>query len=82
MQLQSASLSARGDMGTAGSIMFLLGIGELLEEWTHKKSVGDLAQNDVLKCRKRMAETEDGQELLVSCDRGDRPDDAGCRTYG
>ena len=38
-------------MGTAGSIMFLLGIGELLEEWTHKKSVGDLARSDVLECR-------------------------------
>lgn len=35
----------RGDMKTAGSIMFLLGIGELLEEWTHKKSVGDLARD-------------------------------------
>ena len=31
--------------------MFLLGIGELLEEWTHKKSVGDLARTHVLKCR-------------------------------
>ena len=31
----------RGDTSTAGSIMFLLGIGELLEEWTHKKSVSD-----------------------------------------
>ena len=36
----------RQDMGTAGSVMFLLGIGELLEEWTHKKSVGDLARRD------------------------------------
>ena len=34
----------RQDFGTAGSIMFLLGIGEILEEWTHKKSVGDLAR--------------------------------------
>ncbi len=34
----------RGDIGTAGSIMFMLGIGELLEEWTHKKSVDDLAR--------------------------------------
>ena len=33
----------RQDMGTAGSVMFLLGIGEILEEWTHKKSVADLA---------------------------------------
>lgn len=35
----------RRDMNTAGSIMFLLGIGELLEEWTHKKSVDDLARS-------------------------------------
>ena len=33
----------RGDIGTAGSVMFLLNIGEILEEWTHKKSVGDLS---------------------------------------
>ena len=35
----------RGDLKTAGSIMFLLGIGEILEEWTHKKSVDDLARS-------------------------------------
>ena len=35
----------RGDYGTASSVMFLLGVGELLEEWTHKKSVGDLARS-------------------------------------
>lgn len=35
----------RGDIDTAGSVMFLLGIGEILEEWTHKKSVGDLARS-------------------------------------
>ena len=35
----------RRDFNTAGSIMFLLGIGEILEEWTHKKSVGDLARS-------------------------------------
>ena len=35
----------RGDYNTAGSVMFLLGIGEILEEWTHKKSVGDLARS-------------------------------------
>ena len=33
----------RGDFSTAGSVMFMLHIGELLEEWTHKKSVADLA---------------------------------------
>lgn len=36
---------ARNNMNTAGSIMFLLGIGEILEEWTHKKSVDDLARS-------------------------------------
>ena len=35
----------RRDMETASSVMFMLGIGELLEEWTHKKSVGDLARS-------------------------------------
>ena len=42
----------RQDMGTAGSVMFLLGIGELLEEWTHKKSVGDLARSMSLNVEK------------------------------
>ncbi|MDO5717821.1 MAG: heavy metal translocating P-type ATPase [Tissierellia bacterium] len=35
---------ARGDFATAGSIMFLLTVGEILEEWTHKKTIGDLAR--------------------------------------
>ncbi len=35
----------RGDFNTAGSIMYLLDIGEYLEEWTHKKSVEDLARS-------------------------------------
>ena len=71
---------ARGDMGTAGSIMFLLGIGELLEEWTHKKSVGDLARTMSLNVGNVWVK-KDGQELLVSCDQstGRR---SGCRTYG
>lgn len=34
---------ARGDFATAGSVMFMLRLGEILEEWTHKKSVADLA---------------------------------------
>ena len=46
----------RGDFNTAGSVMFLLGIGELLEEWTHKKSVGDLARNMSLNIKESMAE--------------------------
>ena len=54
----------RGDMKTAGSIMFLLGIGELLEEWTHKKSVGDLARSMSLNISKVWLR-RDGQEILV-----------------
>ena len=42
----------RGDMETASSVMFLLGIGEILEEWTHKKSVGDLARSMSLNITK------------------------------
>lgn len=42
----------RKDFSTAGSVMFLLGIGELLEEWTHKKSVGDLARSMSLNINK------------------------------
>ena len=42
----------RSDFNTAGSVMFLLGIGELLEEWTHKKSVGDLARSMSLNIEK------------------------------
>lgn len=55
---------ARGDFVTAGSVMFLLGIGELLEEWTHKKSVGDLARTMSLNVGKVWLKTED-QEVLV-----------------
>ncbi|MCD8369942.1 MAG: heavy metal translocating P-type ATPase [Clostridiales bacterium] len=54
----------RGDFDTAGSVMFLLGIGELLEEWTHKKSVGDLAGSMSLHVDKVWLNTEDG-EILV-----------------
>lgn len=55
----------RSDFNTAGSIMFLLGIGELLEEWTHKKSVGDLARSMSLNLGKVWL-CKDGQEILVS----------------
>lgn len=54
----------RGDMETAGSIMFLLGIGETLEEWTHKKSVGDLARSMSLNVG-RVWMKKDGREVLV-----------------
>lgn len=54
----------RGDIGTASSIMFLLGIGEILEEWTHKKSVGDIARSMSLNVDKVWL-LSDGQEVLV-----------------
>ncbi len=54
----------RGDFQTAGSTMFMLGIGELLEEWTHKKSVADLAQSMSLNISKVWV-MADGQEVLV-----------------
>ena len=64
----------RGDIATAGSVMFLLGIGEILEEWTHKKSVGDLARSMSLNISKVWL-VSDGQEVLVpfsSIKSGDR----------
>ena len=54
----------RGDISTAGSVMFLLGIGEILEEWTHKKSVDDLARSMSLNIS-RVWLCNDGQEILV-----------------
>ena len=58
----------RGDYGTAGSVMFLLGVGELLEEWTHKKSVGDLARSMSLNVGKVWLK-KDGQEILVPSEK-------------
>lgn len=54
----------RGDISTAGSVMFLLDIGETLEEWTHKKSVGDLARSMSLNISKVWLKTEE-TEILV-----------------
>ena len=58
----------RRDFGTAGSVMFLLGIGEILEEWTHKKSVGDLVRSMSLNITKVWLKTEDGKEVLVDAE--------------
>ena len=58
----------RGDFGTASSVMFLLGVGELLEEWTHKKSVGDLARSMSLNVGKVWLK-KDGQEILVPSEK-------------
>lgn len=54
----------RRDFNTAGSVMFLLGVGELLEEWTHKKSVGDLARSMSLNVEKVWKKV-DGTEVFV-----------------
>lgn len=54
----------RRDFGTASSVMFLLELGELLEEWTHKKSVGDLARAMSLKVDKVWMKTA-GEDVLM-----------------
>ena len=54
----------RGDIRTASSVMFLLGLGETLEEWTHKKSVGDLARSMSLNTAKVWIKSGE-QEVLV-----------------
>ena len=58
----------RRDFDTASSVMFLLGIGDTLEEWTHKKSVDDLARTMSLNVD-RVWRIRDGQEELVAMDR-------------
>src|SRR5699024_9677256 len=55
----------RRDMDTESSVMFLLGVGEILEEWTHKKSVDDLARSMSLNVSKVWL-MKDGQQILVS----------------
>ena len=54
----------RGDFGTAGSVMFLLELGELLEEWTHKKSVAGLAESLSLNVDRVWLRSEDGDRLV------------------
>ena len=57
-----------GDFSTAGSVVFLLGIGETLDEWTHKKSVADLAKSMSLQIDQVWKTTEDGTSTLVPID--------------
>ena len=57
-----------GDFSTAGSVIFLLGIGETLDEWTHKKSVADLAKSMSLQIDQVWKTTEDGTSALVPID--------------
>jgi len=56
----------RGDFTTASSVMFLLGIGETLEEWTHKRSVGDLARSMSLGVTRVWLVAETEEELPAS----------------
>ena len=75
--LDAAAVTAsmlRNDFSTAGSIMFLLNLGDLLEEWTHRKSVDDLARSITLKTDKVWVKT-DGPDVLTdvkSIHAGDR----------
>ena len=62
------------DFSTASSIMFLLGIGELLEEWTHKKSVDDLARSMSLNVSKVWLKTPENQEILVESSKIEKGD--------
>ena len=54
----------RGDFETAGSVMFLLGVGDILDEWTHKKSVADLAGTMSLNIDKVWLETDAGSVFV------------------
>lgn len=64
----------RGDYATASSVMFLLGIGEILEKWTHKKSVGDLARSMSLNISKVWVLRDGREELeeVTSVQTGDQ----------
>jgi len=64
----------RGDYSTASSVMFLLGIGEILEEWTHKKSVEDLARSMSLNISKVWLIREGKEEFteITAVNSGDR----------
>ena len=59
----------RGDFETASSVMFLLKIGEILEEWTHKKSVSDLANTMSLGIEKVWLKNKNDEEVLVSANK-------------
>ncbi len=64
-----------GDHQTAGSVRFLLSLGETLDEWTHKKSVDDLAKSMSLQVEQVWLRTEDGSQVMASLDEvktGDR----------
>ena len=65
--LDATAISAamlQGDFDTAGSIMFLLDLGALLEEWTYRKSVADLARQMVLNVESVWRKTDEGESLV------------------
>ncbi len=80
--LDAASISAAmltGDVTTAGSIMFMLDLGELLEEWTRKKSIDDLAQRMYLNVDKAWVKAGDS-EVLMPVDKIHKGDQIVVRT--
>ena len=64
----------RRDFDTAGSVIFLLGVGDLMDEWTRKKSVADLASAMALNVDRVWQVTDDGEETLVGIN-GIKPGD-------
>ncbi len=69
--LDAVAISAAvltGEYNTASSVMFLLGIGDTLEEWTHKRSVDDLARRMALNIDKVWLSTDNGEVLTLSSD--------------
>ncbi len=81
--LDATSLSVsmlQGDFDTAGDLMFLLGLSEILEEWTHKKTISDLANSMSLHVDKVWKVLEDGQDILVSTQEIEKGDCIRIRT--
>ena len=70
-----------GDFSTAGSVMFLLSVGDILEEWTHKKSVDDLARTMSLNVEKVWLKLDD-TEVLVPVSQAKAGDRIIVRTGG
>ncbi|MBO5516750.1 MAG: HAD-IC family P-type ATPase [Firmicutes bacterium] len=67
--LDAAAITASmltGDFDTAGSVMFLLDAGEILEDWTYQKSVGDLARSMSLKVDRVWVRPEEGPDYLAN----------------
>lgn len=83
--LDAASIGVsmiRGDWKTAGSVMFLLGVGDIMEEWTRRKSVEDLAGAMALNVERVWMRDENGQEVLTGIDRIREGDEVIVRTGG